>query len=219
MNASLEPPRRGLTGAIVPALTAAALAGLGALFIVGNQGSEPGLNRLALPPGCIVEGLDAIGGPIALRDVNGQVVTDADFSGGPSVIYFGFTHCPDVCPTSLYALGEATRLPGGRDLQAIMISIDPERDTPDLMRAYVGSEGFPEGMVGLTGSAEAVRAAAEEFGVYYAKSESADDPENYNMDHTSFLYVMDENWRARAQMLSVGATPEAIAACISAGLG
>jgi protein SCO1/2 len=99
-----------------------------------------------------------------------------------------------------------------------MISVDPERDNPDLMRAYVGSEGFPEGMVGLTGSAQAVRAAAEEFGVYYSKTEREDAPDNYNMDHTSFLYVMDENWRTRAQMLSIGASPEAIAACVSAGL-
>ena len=210
-----DPPRRKLTGAIVPALAAAGLAGLATLFVVGRPSDGDATARA--PAGCVLDHLERFGGPINLLDVNGRRVTQGDFSSGPSVVYFGFTHCPDVCPTTLYALSRALAAPDGYDIQALMISLDPARDTPQAMRAYVATDGFPAGLQGLTGSASQVRAAAEAFHVAYRRAPS-DDPNNYNVDHSSLLYVMDAQWRPRAVLSSPGQTPEAIAACISAAL-
>jgi protein SCO1/2 len=125
-----------------------------------------------------------------------------------------------VCPTTLYTLGEALRAPGGYDIQPIMITVDPSRDTPALMNAYVETEGFPEGLVGLSGSQAEVEAAISSFKAVARRAPiQGGSAAEYNMDHTSFLYVMDENWRLRAKMLSIGAQPADVAACIAAGLG
>ncbi|MGE0594742.1 MAG: SCO family protein [Hyphomonadaceae bacterium] len=211
----VEQPRRNLTGAIVPALAAAGLAGLGAMLIVGMPQDGPS----AAPTGCIVENADAVGGAISLVDANGNRVTQADFSGEPAVLFFGFTHCPDICPTAMYVLGEAMSLPGAHDAQSVLISVDPERDTPDAMGAYVQTGGFPAGLVGLTGTPEQVRAAADAFRVVYQKRPIEGAAEDvYNVDHTGFFYVMDGNWRTAAIMPSQTATPETLNACIAAGL-
>ncbi|MEJ0058873.1 MAG: SCO family protein [Terricaulis sp.] len=215
MSSAPETPRRGLTGAIVPALAAAGLAGLGTLFLVSRQAEE----AAQPPPGCITTQLQAIGGPIDLLDTHGQAVTQADFSSGPAILYFGFTHCPDICPTTLYDLGAALGAPGGYDIQPVFVTLDAERDTPDVMDAYVKSGGFPEGLVGLTGSEEQVRAAAGAFKVAYSRSALEGAPGEYTVNHSSFLYVMDENWRTAAIMPTSAATPEGISACIAAGLG
>jgi protein SCO1/2 len=213
MPTSLEQPRRNLTGAIVPALAAAGLAGLGAMMIAGRN--EPA----ATPEGCIVEGAELIGGPISLVDANNQPVTEADYRGAPAVLFFGFTHCPDVCPTAMYLLGEAVRGGGAPDVQSVLVTVDPERDTPEAMAAYVNTEGFPDGLVGLTGSAAQIDAAADAFRVVHRKAPIMGAPADaYNVDHSAFFYVVDENWRTRAVMPSQGQTPETLAACISAGL-
>lgn len=218
MAEPVETPRRNLTGAIVPAVAAAALAALGALLIVGRNGGEN-----AEPPvveNCILEGADAVNGPIELVDSAGQTVTQADFAGDPAVLYFGFTHCPDICPTSMYSLAAALAEPGGYDLQPVLISLDPERDTPEVMAAYVRTEGFPSGLVGLSGSRAQVDAAKASFHVYSAQApiEGATDGA-YNVDHSSFLYVLDDQWRTRAIVNTVRATPDQVAQCIAAGLG
>ena len=213
-----ETPRRNLTGAIVPALAAAAVAGAGALFLVMKNGhfGEP----TAAPQGCILmDGSENIGGPLALVDENGTRVTQADFSEGPSVLYFGFTHCPDVCPTTMYTLAEAMAQPGGYDLQPVMISVDPTRDTPQVLREYVHTEGFPPGLVGLTGSEAQVNAVADAFKVVHSKSPLQGRPASeYTVNHSSFLYVMDAQWRTRAVMPTQNTTPASIAQCIAAGL-
>lgn len=219
MNPAPEPARRNLTGAIVPALAAAALAGLAALFIVGRQSDGPGPQAANAPPeGCIMGQLDRVGGPLALIDVNGRPVTQADLSSGPAVVYFGFTHCPDVCPTTMYDLADALRAPGGFDIQPVFITLDPERDTTDVMDAYVETDGFPPGLVGLTGTPDQIRAVATSFGVTYQQSPIEGSSIAYNVDHTSFVYVMDEAWRTRAMMSTIGQSSENIAACIAAGL-
>jgi protein SCO1/2 len=226
-----ETPRRNLTGAVIPAVAAAALAAVGAIFMVGVNGQ--GRTAEAAPQGCILEGADAIGGPIDLVDENGARVTQADFAGQPAVIYFGFTNCPDVCPTSMYAIAEALRQPGGYDLQPIMITVDPARDTPQRMRDYTATEGVPAGLVGLTGSRQQVDAALSAFHAYgSSQPPAAGSPANvYNVDHTSFLYVVDGGWRTVAVMPTitrerpedptspvVAAPVGDIAACIAAGL-
>lgn len=219
-----DKPRRNLTAAAAPALVAAALAAVGAIFLVGQgigMRSEPAI------PGCILEGADAVGGPISLVDHNNARVTQGDFAGEPMVLYFGFTHCPDVCPTSLYLLAEALAEPNGYDLQTAMVSLDPERDTPERMRAYVGTEGFPPGLIGLTGTAAQVGAAKAAFQVFSSRTAGPD----YTVDHSSMIYVLDRQWNTVAIIPTVqradlndprspltAATPENVAACIASGL-
>lgn len=230
MAEPVETPRRNLTGAVVPAVAVAGLAALGAMLLVGTNGD--GGRQAAIPRDCIVENADGVGGPIELVDANGARVTQADFAGEPTVIYFGFTNCPDICPTSMYALGEALAAPGGYDVQPILITVDPERDTPARMGEYAGTDGFPPGLVGLSGSREQINAAARAFQVHHSKAPIAGAPDDvYNVDHSSLLYVLDRNWRTvsiiqtmnRADPMNpasplVPASPEAIQACIAAGL-
>lgn len=230
MAEPVETPRRNLTGAVAPAIVVAGLAALGAMWLVGTNGM--GRQATAAPRDCIIENADAVGGPIDLVDANGAHVTQADFAGEPAVLYFGFTHCPDVCPTSMYTLAEALAAPGGYDVQPILITVDPERDTPARMGEYAHTEGFPQGLVGLSGTVEQVNAAARVFQVHHSKSPipgaAADE---YNVDHSSMLYVLDRNWRTvsiiqtmnRADPMNpqsplVPASPQDVAACIAAGL-
>jgi len=224
----VETPRRNLTGAIVPALAAAGLAALGTLFLVSRNGDEAVAD---LGP-CILENADGVGGPISLVDPNGTRITEADFAGQPAVIYFGFTHCPDICPTTMYAVGEALAEDTGYDLQSILISVDPARDTPAVMGQYARTEGFPSGLVGLTGSEAQVEAAKRAFRVYSSRSDIAGAPADvYNVDHSSLLYVVDDSWRTVAIIPTMAradpndprspmvATPVAqLNACIAAGL-
>jgi protein SCO1/2 len=163
-----ETPRRNLTGAIIPALAAAALAAMGAMLLVGRNGGEKGV---PLAENCILEGAEEVGGPIELVDANGTRVTQADFAGEPTVVYFGFTHCPDICPTSMYSLAAALEQPGGYDVQSVLISLDPERDTPAVMGAYARTDGFPPGLMGLSGSRAQIDAAKAAFHVYSARAE------------------------------------------------
>lgn len=216
MAEPVETPRRNLTGAVVPAVAAAALAALGVLLIVTRNG---GPTETPVVENCILEGADAVNGPIELVDSAGQTITQADFAGQPAVLYFGFTHCPDICPTSMYSLAAALAEPGGYDVQTVLISLDPERDTPQVMGAYAATEGFPSGLVGLTGSREQVDAAKASFHVYSARAPIEGAPaDTYNVDHSSFLYVLDDQWRTRAIVNTVRATPEQVAQCIAAGL-
>jgi protein SCO1/2 len=207
-----DPPRRNLTGAIVPALAAAAIAGVAIMMLLWPRPIDP-------PVGCITAGLEHFGGPINLVDQNNHRVTQADFAARPAVLYFGYTHCPDACPTTLYALGQMLSAPHHPDVQPVFISVDPARDTPAVLRDYSTTNGFPTRLVSLTGAEAAVKAAADAFRVVYRKApiEGAD-AENYNVDHTSLLYVVDGAWRTRAVMSTPGATPATIAACIKAGL-
>ncbi len=230
MAEPVETPRRNLTGAVVPAIAVAGLAALGAMLLVGTNGLwRP---ATAAPRDCIIENADGVGGPIDLVDANGARVTQADFAGEPAVVYFGFTHCPDICPTSMYTLAEALAAPGGYDVQPILVTVDPERDTPARMGEYAHTEGFPPGLVGLSGSAEQIDGAARSFQVHHSKSPIPGAPvDQYNVDHSSLLYVLDRNWRtvsiiqtmSRADPMNpqsplVPVSPETIAACIAAGL-
>src|SRR5215470_9975347 len=157
-----EKPRLDITGAIVPALAAAVAAGIGALFLVGR------LPEAATPPleNCILQGAAQVGGPISLVDTHGERVTQADFHQQPAILYFGYTHCPDVCPTTMYALAQALAAPGGYDIQPVMITVDPQRDTPQVLNQYAHTNGFPADLQALTGSRAQVEAAEEAFRVY-----------------------------------------------------
>ncbi len=200
------------------------------MLLVGTNGH--GARQTAATRDCIQQNVDAVGGPIELVDANGGRVTQTDFAGEPAVIYFGFTHCPDICPTSMYTLAEALAEPGGYDVQPILITVDPERDTPQRMGEYVHTDGFPPGLVGLSGTRAQVDAAASAFQVHHSTSRIPGAPAGtYNVDHSSLLYVLDGNWRTvsiiqtmnRADPMDpasplVPVSAESISRCIAAGL-
>jgi len=130
------------------------------------------------------------GGPFALLDGTGKPVTEQSFRGKWQLIFFGYTFCPDFCPTTLGAVAEALEALGplAEKVQPIFISIDPERDNPQVVAAYVGN--FDKRIVGLTGSAEAVAGAAKAFKVHYERVATGEGPGDYAMDHSGFLYLM-----------------------------
>lgn len=133
--------------------------------------------------------LPTIGGPFSLTDHDGRPVTDADYRGQYMLVFFGYTYCPDVCPTALTTMAAAMeRLPpeAEKRVTPLFISVDYERDTPEALKAYVSN--FHPRAVGLTGSKEQVEAAAKAYRVYYAKAEQKDAP--YLMDHSSIVYLM-----------------------------
>ena len=135
-----------------------------------------------------------IGGPFELVDAGtGKTVTDQSYKGKWLLIYFGYTHCPDACPTALNDLSLALDKLGDkrRDMAPLFITIDPDRDTADVMKDYAAS--FAPDIVGLTGSAEQITKAETEFRVYAAKHPTKDG--GYDMDHSSIIYVMDPTGR------------------------
>ena len=131
----------------------------------------------------------AIGGPFQLTDQSGQTVTDKDMQGRPTLIFFGFTHCPDVCPTSLFEMSEVLRAmgPDADRVNAYFISVDPERDTNDAMKDYLSS--FDPHLKGLTGPPQDLAKVISEYRVYARKVPLKDG--DYTMDHTALVYLMD----------------------------
>ncbi len=133
----------------------------------------------------------AIGGPFHLTDQAGQTVTEKSLQGRPTLIFFGFTHCPDVCPTSLFEISEVLKAMGGDAdrVNAYFISVDPERDTNAAMKDYLSS--FDPHLKGLTGDPEAIAKALSGFRVYARKVPLKDG--DYTMDHTALVYLMDRD--------------------------
>jgi protein SCO1 len=138
-------------------------------------------------------GTAAIGGPFNLIDQNGQPFSDRDLKGKSFLVFFGFTHCPDVCPTTLFEISEVLRKlgPEADHTAALFISVDPERDTPAAMKDYLTN--FDPHIRGLSGDAAALDAVAKAYRVYYKKVplEGGD----YTMDHTAIVYLMDKAGR------------------------
>jgi protein SCO1 len=136
----------------------------------------------------------AVGGPFHLIDQNGKPFTDADLKGKWHLVFFGYTHCPDVCPTTLNDLSLAYDKLDKEQKQSVsvvFISVDPDRDSPAVMKAYVANFDAP--IIGLTGTAAEVKQAATDYRVYYAKHYEADG--SYEMDHSAVVYVMDPKGR------------------------
>ena len=138
----------------------------------------------------------AIGGPFQLIDQNGKPFSDADLKGKWHLIFFGYTHCPDACPTALNEMSLALdRLGMKRDeVGVVFITVDPERDTPETLKSYVQSFDAP--IVALTGSPEAVAQAAKAYRVFYARHPRSDG--DYDMDHSAVIYVMNPEGRFTA---------------------
>ncbi len=164
---------------------------------------------------CLSRAYPEIGGPISLISSTGARVTEADFKGQPTLIYFGFTYCPDVCPMTLTTVAAAYRkLPESvAPPQTLLISVDPARDTPEALATYVANKAFPAGLQGLTGTEAEIRAAADVFKADYSRVDQPDSMAEYTMDHTSLLYLMDENWQLKT-FFTHQDTADTIAECL-----
>jgi protein SCO1 len=151
----------------------------------------------------------AIGGPFRLTNQDGQAVTDQDFRGRPFLAFFGFTHCPDVCPTTLFEVSEIFRNLGSDAdrVRAIFFTVDPERDTPAALKEYLAS--FDPRLSGLTGSLDDIAAVAKSYRAIYRKVPL--EQGGYTMDHTAIVYLMDKQGRFVAPF-SLKRTTEASAA-------
>jgi protein SCO1/2 len=163
---------------IVTAFTASLLIGL--LVMLWAMGGVRGVTAPA-----------AIGGPFQLTDQSGATVTEKDLRGKPSIVFFGFTHCPDVCPTALFEMSEILRAMGkdADRVNAYFISVDPERDSKEAMKDYLSS--FDPHLKGLTGDPEAVAKVLSAYRVYAKKVPLKDG--DYTMDHTALTYLMDRD--------------------------
>ncbi|WP_119678715.1 SCO family protein [Indioceanicola profundi] len=141
-----------------------------------------GITAVAVPEGV------SIGGPFALTDHTGAAVTDADYQGKFRLIFFGFTFCPDICPTELQVMAQALDVlgPAAEDVKPLFVTIDPERDTPAQLAEYVSL--FDDRITGLTGTPEQIADIARKYRVYYAKAPG--DAETYLMDHSTYTYLM-----------------------------
>ncbi|HLO23209.1 MAG TPA: SCO family protein [Methyloceanibacter sp.] len=153
------------------------------------------LTRGAPAPQVETSGKALIGGPFSLVDQTGKTVTDKDFRGRYMLVFFGFTHCPDVCPAELQVMADALGQlgPKASKIVPVFISLDPERDRPEAVGAYV--KNFGPNFVGLTGSPEAIAAAAKAYRVSFSKFEYKDSngQSGYSIDHLTLLYLMDKN--------------------------
>jgi protein SCO1/2 len=144
-------------------------------------------------PAPIMPAAAAIGGPFHLTDQNGKPVSHADMQGKPFLVFFGFTHCPDVCPTTLFEVSEVFRRLGGDadKARALFITVDPDRDSPDKLKDYMQS--FDPRIIGLTGDADGIAGALKAYRVYARKIPLKDG--DYTMDHTAIVYLMDKDGR------------------------
>ena len=150
---------------------------------------EPDPARAARLMDDLMWGRGHVGGPFTLTDQTGRTRTDADFRGKLMLVYFGYTTCPDICPTDLMQIGLALDKLGdaSADIQALFISVDPERDTTDVLAKYVAN--FNPRILGLTGTPAQVRVAADAYKAYYARY-TPPDGAVYLIDHTGFIYLM-----------------------------
>jgi protein SCO1/2 len=159
------------------------------------------------------KGTALVGGPFQLVDQDGKPVDEKILKGKWTAVFFGFTYCPDVCPTTMQALGAAQAQLGPKadKLQVVFISVDPERDTPAQLKSYLSNEVFPKGTIGLTGTPEQVAAAAKAYRVYYKKNGEGD---AYLVDHSTAAYLMNPKGQFD-RVLPFGIGPEELARQIS----
>ena len=140
-----------------------------------------------------IAGIAAVGGPFKLVDQNSKPITEQDLKGHPFLVFFGFTHCPDICPTTLFEVSEIFRTLGPQEkgVRALFVTVDPERDTPAVLKDYLSS--FDPRVVGVTGDPAAIQAVEKSYRVYAKKVPL--DGGNYTMDHSALVYLMDKDGR------------------------
>nr|WP_312295150.1 SCO family protein [Brevundimonas diminuta] len=145
----------------------------------------------------VATGQPLVGGDFTLTNQDGQVVDQTILNGKWTLVFFGFTYCPDYCPTTLGVLNAVQERMGdkAKDLQIVFISIDPERDTPQMLKDYLSSDGFPDGVIGLTGTPEQVAKAAKAYRAFYQK---VGEGEGYTMTHGLTVYLMGPDGKFRS---------------------
>ncbi|MBD3819551.1 SCO family protein [Brevundimonas diminuta] len=145
----------------------------------------------------VATGQPLVGGDFTLTNQDGQVVDQTILNGKWTLVFFGFTYCPDYCPTTLGVLNAVQERMGdkAKDLQIVFISIDPERDTPQMLKDYLSSDGFPDGVIGLTGTPEQVAKAAKAYRAFYQK---VGEGEGYTMNHGLTVYLMGPDGKFRS---------------------
>jgi protein SCO1/2 len=166
---------------IIAAFAAGLALCLSVVLLVAQRGAVP-------PPQAAT-----VGGPFKLIDQNGRTVTEQDLKGKPFLVFFGFTHCPDVCPTALFEISEVFRKlgPDADRAAALFITVDPERDTPASLKSYLSS--FDPHLRALTGDEAAIDQVTRAYRAYYKKVPNPDG--SYTMDHTALVYLMDKEGR------------------------
>ena len=188
-EADSAPRSRTFAIRIVATLIAIALVGVAA-FVLTSPSERP--------HGAL------IGGAFELEDGAGKTVSDQTLRGKPFLVYFGYTHCPDVCPTELARISDILSKMGDKAIPTLFITVDPERDTPKVMQDYVSS--FNPAVIGLSGSPQAVEATEKTFRVFARKGQPQPDGD-YSMDHSSIVYLMDKNG-AFVEAFNVERTPD-----------
>jgi protein SCO1/2 len=156
----------------------------------------------------------AIGGPFHLVDQSGKAVDEKVLKGKWSAVFFGFTYCPEACPTTLFALGQTEKLLNAKDFQTVFVSVDPARDTPAKISTYLSNSAFPRAALGLTGTPDQVAGAAKAYHVFYQK---AGEGPGYTINHSTITYLMSP----RGQFVCVipyGAPPEVMAKMIKSAM-
>lgn len=203
-TATTNTPRGPRFAPIAMTIAALLVLAAGALLALSLRGGPGGSGGGVLS--------SAIGGPFHLVDQNGKPFTDANLQGKWHLVFFGYTHCPDVCPTTLNELSLALDKLGKEkrsEVDVVFITVDPERDTPAVLKSYVQSFDAP--IIALSGSADQIKQAAQDYHVYYAKHPRSDG--GYDMDHSAVVYVMDPKGRFTATI-----TPDEAAKAIEAKL-
>lgn len=180
---------------VLTAFAAGLVIFLGVIFYATGQLGAPGPS--------------AIGGPFKLIDQDGKAITDADLKGKPFLVFFGYTHCPDICPTTLFEVSEVLRAlgPDAGRTAALFVTVDPERDTPPVLKDYLSN--FDPHLRGVTGTQDALAAVEKEYRVYSKKVPTGNG--EYSMDHSAIVYLMDKAGRFVAPF-NLKRPPEAAAA-------
>lgn len=183
-------PRRPVVLFAAACAVIALALGLITMVVVGGR-------HQAAPTTDAATGQPLVGGPFTLTNQDGQAVTEKILEGKWSLVFFGFTYCPDYCPTTLGVLNAVQERMGdkAKDLQIVFISIDPERDTPQMLKDYLSSDGFPDGVIGLTGTPEQVAKAAKAYRAFYQK---VGEGEGYTMNHGLTVYLMGPDGQFRS---------------------
>lgn len=174
-------PRRPVVLFAAACAVIALALGLITMVVVGGRRQNPAAESGTGQP--------LVGGPFTLTNQDGVTVDQSILNGKWSLVFFGFTYCPDYCPTTLGVLNAVQERMGdkAKDLQIVFVSIDPERDTPKLLKDYLSSDGFPAGVVGLTGTPEQTAQVAKEYRAFYQK---VGEGEGYTMNHSLTVYLM-----------------------------
>lgn len=197
-------PRRPILIFGAACLAAAMALGLAVMVMVSGREDS------AYGPRVTESGQPLIQADFDLIDTDGRPVDETLLNGGWSLVFFGFTYCPDYCPSTLAMLKAVQERLGPDMPRIVFISVDHERDTPQALKDYLSSSGFPEGVIGLTGSAEQVRAAARNFGAYYEKKGEG---ETATYDHSLYIYLMGPDGGAR-KLFSESLSPDQAATLI-----